>query len=157
MKGEIGSAVAMKANDQALGPLVSWRTEKIVTGEDEDGDLATATILSSEPVAGTTASAKASARAEIALNALDYAMASHAQEPPQGVEAPPRVCSSDKWKDELFRLGVLDRNAKNPRVPFQRLRESLIKTDLIGESCGWVWSKASGPGGYIRNERGSEI
>jgi hypothetical protein len=132
------------------GAITSFRMEGVVIGVDDDGDALTAGIVSAEPVAGTAASAKASARQDISLNALDCAMRDHSQEPPIGVEAPARVVSVDKWKAELHRLGVLIRDpdpaSSKGRVAFKRLKDGLTAAGLIGESCGWVWPSHGGVG-----------
>jgi hypothetical protein len=44
----------------------------------------------------------------------------------------------DHWRDELFRSGALDRDAKNPREPFRRLRDALACMQRIVERDGMV-------------------
>ena len=49
------------------------------------------------------------------------------------------VVDADKWRDELFSRGVLDRAAANPRKEFFRLREALVSKCLIGLRDELVW------------------
>jgi hypothetical protein len=43
------------------------------------------------------------------------------------------------WREELYRKGVLDRDAKSPREEFKRVRNSLHARTLIGVSDDLVW------------------
>jgi len=43
------------------------------------------------------------------------------------------VVPLDEWRADLFRLGVLDKDASNPREDFRRLKNGLIERGEIGE------------------------
>jgi hypothetical protein len=75
-----------------------------------------------------------------ALAALDEVVLSH------GVSTPPHLNLSsvkaadvERWKDELFARGIIDRKSKNPRTDFKRIKEGLADKALIGERDGIVW------------------
>jgi hypothetical protein len=50
-----------------------------------------------------------------------------------------RVAKIEAWRDELYRRGVLDREAKNPRAYFKQIRQSLQARQMIGERDGLIW------------------
>jgi hypothetical protein len=118
----VKTATVVKANDQPDGPLTSFSVQEIVLGVDEDGEPRVAGILSADVVAAPTAARKLSMRQDAALSALRRLGAIHV----------------DKWKEELFRCGTLDANAKNPREPFRRLKLELSDAGLIVEQDGIV-------------------
>ena len=43
------------------------------------------------------------------------------------------------WREELYRKGVLDRDAKSPREEFKRVRQQLQARSLIGVNGELVW------------------
>ena len=43
------------------------------------------------------------------------------------------------WREELYRKGVLDRDAKSPREEFKRIRTQLQARSLIGVNGELVW------------------
>jgi hypothetical protein len=43
------------------------------------------------------------------------------------------------WREELYRKGVLDRDAKSPREEFKRIRTQLQARSLIGVNDELVW------------------
>jgi len=44
------------------------------------------------------------------------------------------------WKEHLFKGGVLDKDASNPRRDFIRLKDQLTRKGAIGEWDGKVWA-----------------
>jgi hypothetical protein len=142
--GRVRTATVVKANDQSEGVLTSFAMQEIMTGVDEDGGALAVGILSAETLSIVPA-AKRSARQDIALNALDKALADNGQEPPAGADLPPvKVVRVEAWRDELFRCGVLERDAGNPRSAFKRLKDGLCAADQIVERDGFVWPMAPG-------------
>jgi len=127
---KIKIATITKANDQAEGVLTSFMGEEVVIGEDEDGDALVAFIVSAAAVqAPPEAASRLSDNQVNALDTLRAAIKEHGQKGAVAVHT---------WKEELFRRGVLDRDAPNPREPFRRLKGSLIKTQRIQEDNGMV-------------------
>ncbi|ARQ01710.1 AAA family ATPase [Pseudorhodoplanes sinuspersici] len=125
----VKTATVIKANDQPEGALTSFAGEVVNLGVDEDGDAVTAFILSMAAVAAPKATSRLSDRQVLALDALKTAIKEHGQAGAVAV---------DRWRDELFRIGVLDIEAKNPREPFRRLRDALARSQRIAESDGMV-------------------
>jgi hypothetical protein len=133
--GLVKTATVVKANDQPEGPLTSFSVQEIVLGVDEDGEPRVAGILSAEAANAQVGAPRLGKRQAAALDALR------------------RLGSIDvdAWREELFRCGILDRNAKNPREPFRRLKMDLSATGLIIERDGIVRPSEGGislcPGG----------
>jgi hypothetical protein len=83
-------------------------------------------------------SGAANARQNRALDALDEVTLSHGEPAPMDIKGVTAV-AVDRWRDELFARGVLDRAAKNPRTDFRRIKDQLADKFLIGERDGLVW------------------
>jgi hypothetical protein len=49
------------------------------------------------------------------------------------------VVQLNAWREELYRKGVLDREAKSPREEFKRVRNNLHARGLIGVNGELVW------------------
>ena len=73
-----------------------------------------------------------------ALDALDEVVLSHGEPAPFDIKGVTAV-AGDRWRDELFARGILDRAAKNPRTDFKRIKDQLANKFLIGERDGLVW------------------
>jgi hypothetical protein len=73
-----------------------------------------------------------------ALDALDEVALSHGESAPMDIRGVTAV-AVDRWRDELFARGILDRTAKNPRTDFKRIKDQLANKFLIGERDGLVW------------------
>jgi len=60
---------------------------------------------------------------------------------PPSLELPSRtvVVQINAWREELYCKGVLDRDAKNPREEFKRVRQQLQARGLIGVNGELVW------------------
>jgi len=137
--GAVKTATVIKANDQPEGDLASFEIESVKLGVDEDGDDITAGILSTR-VISPKAAKRLTDRQRLALDALRKAIEAHGQPLPlHTTNISVLAVALEKWKDELFRNGTLDRDAPNPRVPFKRLRDSLGADGHIVEDNGLVW------------------
>lgn len=139
--GDTKVAKIIKANDQEEGELTRFKLETFELGQDEDGDAITTAIVSAEAVEEVqTKSERIPDRHKLALAALDEAVLSHGEGAPLSLLLfDVKATKVDRWKDELFARGVLDRFAKNPRTDFRRLKESMAAQSLIGERDGLVW------------------
>jgi len=73
-----------------------------------------------------------------ALDALDAVVLSFGEPAPLDLKGVTTV-QVDRWREELFARGILDRAAKNPRTDFKRLKDQLANKFLIGERNGFVW------------------
>jgi AAA domain len=120
--GDIKSATVTKGNDQPEGLLTSWEGETVEIGKDEDGDAITTYIVSQRTVQAPASTARMSDRLSAALTTLNRLIGAHGQNGAVTVE---------RWREELFRSGVLDNNAKNPREAFRRVRVELLTAKRI--------------------------
>lgn len=124
------TATITKANDQAEGVLTSFMGEEVTVGTDADGDAMTAFIVSPVAVqASPEHASRLSDRQVLAMDALRNAIKEHGQRGAVAV---------DQWRDEMFRSGALDRNAKNPRADFKRVRDALVRLRRVVEENGMV-------------------
>ena len=57
-----------------------------------------------------------------------------------GILGNPCVLGAAVWLDEMFRRGVLDRDAKNPREDFARVKRALMARQFAGKRDGLVWA-----------------
>jgi hypothetical protein len=88
-----------------------------------------------------TAIRRATSRGRRSLAALDECAASSGNPPPANLELPGRtiVVQLNAWREELYRKGVLERDAKSPREEFKRVRNSLQARGLIGIRDDLAW------------------
>jgi hypothetical protein len=85
-------------------------------------------------------STSATPKQKRALAALDEVVLSHGEPVPAHLNLPgTKAASAERWKDELFARGVIDRKAKNPRTDFKRIKDGLADRAMIGERDGLVW------------------
>jgi hypothetical protein len=129
--------------DGPEGDVIASRLEQLELGADEDGDSITSCVII--PVDGDairpTPPRKLSDRQRLALDALAECAASTGQEPPNGSGLPAsiRTVALGDWRDQLYRSGVLDREAASPREDFRRLRNALQARKLVGATETLVW------------------
>ena len=109
--------------------LTTFAVEEITVGSDEDGEPLVIGILSTDAVSAVMPKARRTSRQDLALSALDRTIRDSGQEPPAGADIPPwlKVASVEQWRNELFRCGVLDRDAKNPRSAFKKLKTACCR------------------------------
>jgi hypothetical protein len=141
----IRTATVVKANDSEEGEGVAFTLDSVVIAKDSDGaDTTAPVVVPAEPSSGvvTKALRRMSDRHKLALTALTEAALSSGQPAPSAYQLPADilVVPADKWRDELFRRGVLDKTAPNPRQDFKRIRESLAARSLIGMRDENVWA-----------------
>ena len=137
----IKSAVVTKANDQPLGPLTSFQLEPFDFGPDEDGDPFRTYIVAKEIVTGAVSKHHLNDKQQLGLEALAEAILKHGIELPSSYRLPVGLKSvtADQWRDELYRLKVLDKSTKNPTSRFSELRQALQRKHVIGVSDELVW------------------
>ena len=79
-------------------------------------------------------------RSKLALHALDEAVLSYGEPAPPSLHLyDVKAVSIERWKDELFARGIIDREAKNPRTDLKRIKDALAASSLVGERDGLVW------------------
>jgi hypothetical protein len=140
--GEIIVTVEL-AKDFAEGTEIVSRLDPVELGTDADGDPITSLVVL--PVEGRiqrrTVTRKLSPRQQLALAALDECAASGGTPAPADLGLPARtvVVQLNAWREELYRKGVLDRDAKSPREEFKRVRQQLQARNLIAVHDHLVW------------------
>jgi hypothetical protein len=90
---------------------------------------------------GAAESGNVTARQRLALDALDEVVLSSGKPLPASPEYPSGLTGvdADLWRKELFARNLLDKDAKNPRSDFKRVRDGLAAASLIGQRNGLVW------------------
>jgi hypothetical protein len=142
----IRTATVVKANDSEEGASIAFTLESVTIGVDSDGIETTAPIVvpADAPTekASTSPKGKMSDRQRLALKALTDATLTSGKPAPAAYQLPAgiQVVPGDDWREELFRRGILERAAANPRADFKRIRESLAARNLIGVRNDDVWA-----------------
>jgi AAA domain len=140
--GEVIVTVEL-AKDFAEGTEIVSQLEPVELGTDADGDPITSLIVlaAERSSANRTNTRKLSDRQRLALAALDECAASRGTLAPASLELPARtvVVQLSAWREELYRKGVLDREAKSPREEFKRVRQQLQARGLIGVHDAVLW------------------
>jgi len=140
--GEVIVTVEL-AKDFAEGTEVVSRLERVDLGMDADGDPITSLVVLpvEGPIQRRAVTRKLTDRQRLALAALDECAANDGTPAPASMQLPARtvVVQRNAWREELFRKGVLDRDAKSPREEFKRVRMQLQARALIGVNGELVW------------------
>jgi hypothetical protein len=129
--------------DGPEGDAIASRLEAIEVGIDSDGEQITSCVV--VPVEGDVGrpapARKLSDRQRLALDALTDCAADHGKPPPDAFRLPTGLLAIElnQWRDELYSRGVIERDAKNPREDFRRVRNSLQARKLIGARDNLVW------------------
>jgi AAA domain-containing protein len=131
------------AKDFAEGTEIVSRLERVELGNDADGDpISSLVVLPVEgPIQRLAVTRKLSPRQQLAIAALNECAASGGIPAPPTLQLPARtvVVQLNAWREELYRKGVLDRDAKSPREEFKRVRMRLQTRGLIGINRDVVW------------------
>jgi len=140
--GEVIVTVEL-AKDFAEGTEIVSRLEPVELGADADGDPITSLVVvpsEGSPTKRAT-TRKLSDRQRLALAALDECACNLGKAAPASFQLPAgiKVVPLAAWRDELYAKGVLDRDAKNPREEFKRVRMQLQARSLIGVKDELVW------------------
>lgn len=120
--------------------------ENVTVGQDSDGAEITSCVV--VPVDGPPARQQTSRqlndRQRLALDALAECLSERGASPPASLELPSgiKVVNVADWRTEMYRRGVLDNEAKNPRQDFKRLCHQLQDRKEIGLIDELVWRAA---------------
>ncbi len=78
---------------------------------------------------------------------LNNVLADHGKPAPDPKHYPAgaTVVDVSLWRESLFKAGVLDPKAKNPRADFKRLKDQLAERGLIGEWNNLMWAVHPNP------------
>jgi len=132
-----------RMKDGPEGDQIVSRLEVVEVGLDADGDALTSCAVL--PVEGVQVrpdiNRKLSDRQKLALDALAQCAADRGKPPPQtlGLPAGLLAVSLIEWRQELLARNVIDRDGKNPRQDFSRIRSSLQARSMIGVRDELVW------------------
>lgn len=139
-------AVLEKSNDTIEGAKLAFSLESVLLHRDENTcEETTAPIIvprdGAVPEAQASAARKLSDRQKLALDALADCAVEQGAAPPAAFGLPNglRCVKVTEWREEVFRKGVIDRDAANPREDFKRVKNALAARHLIGERDGFVW------------------
>jgi hypothetical protein len=129
--------------DGAEGDVIMSRLEQVDLGIDEDGEPVNSCVV--VPVEGSPVRAQAkrklSDRQQLAIDALNEALATSGKAPPAGLQLPATTIAVpiETWRTEVFARGAIDKNAANPREDFSRVRNQLHARHIIGIRNDFVW------------------
>jgi hypothetical protein len=132
-----------KARDGIEGPISPFTLTFVPLGTDPDGDDFGTCIV--EPMDAEAVRSdggrKLSNRQRLALIALTECAASCGNPVPPELGLPAGLIAVilDQWRNELYRRSIIDRDAKNPRQDFRRVREALQARALIGAHENLAW------------------
>jgi hypothetical protein len=130
--------------DGAEGETFGSVLRVVDVGQDEDGDPISSCIL--EPAeASKPQAAKLTGRKRRGLEVLHDLLVDHGEPSPGGKNYPRSalVVPVDLWREHLFKAGVLDKKAANPRQDYRRLKNDLADRGAIREWDGHIWTTKS--------------
>jgi len=135
----LGKITCLKSKDDGdqWSQCVEYKKIELPAGK---SSLVVESVFDEEKTPPSKPTKPVSNRSKLALAALDEAVLSF------GRPAPPslhfydvKAVEVEKWRDELFARGILDRAAKNPRTDLKRIKDALAANSLIGERDGLIW------------------
>jgi AAA domain len=136
--------------DGEEGEVIASKLETVIVGKNQDGDDITSCVIVpiddfDEPT-DAKKPRKLSDRDSLSLAALDEVTLAEGKHAPPSMQLPTavRVVPVEAWRAEVLVRGIIDRESKNPRVDFNRIKTKLTGRGLIGERDGLVW-KVSQP------------
>jgi hypothetical protein len=106
--------------------------------EDGKSSLVVGDVTTEDDRSKSPSATDATPRQRRALDAMDEVALSHGEPPPIDIKGVIAV-AVDRWRDELFSRGILDKAAKNPRTDFKRIKDQLANKFLIAERDGLIW------------------
>lgn len=138
----IATATVRKQRDDGAGDAFAFRLEPVPLGYDADGDEVTScVVVEAEAEPSRRGQPKLSDRQRLALKALDDCLLDAGKPTPGGAHYPQgvRVVSKDLWRSYLFKAGVLDEEAANPRSDFKKLFDALCAKKCMGAWGDLLW------------------
>ncbi|MGY6568650.1 MAG: AAA family ATPase [Salinarimonas sp.] len=140
--GEFRTLEIDKVNDGPDDVKFTYRLRSVQIGYDhEAGEATTAPVVEAAQGEAPKAHKPLPARYRQALDALREAIGEHGKEPPEAMQLAKDVkaVEIDKWRAEILARGIIDREAKNPRTDFSRIKTALKDRTIISERNGLVW------------------
>lgn len=140
--GTVRTAVVVKANDSEEGQRIAFTLESIVIGQDDDGETTAPVVIPADSNAtAPKPTRRLTDRQRNALDALAEVSVTVGKPAPTNLQLPARtiVVPMTAWREELLSRQVIERDAKNPREDFKRVREQLQARRLIGIHDDLIW------------------
>lgn len=143
-KDKAGNALATveEMKDGEDGEVIASRLVMVQVGNDSDGDPITSCIVEPVDASEVKKTTTLNLRQRRAMDVLHDVLVDYGQSSPGGKHYPSggSIVPVDTWREHLFKAGVLDEDAKNPRTDFKRLYDALLdKSQIrIWESQMWV-------------------
>jgi hypothetical protein len=139
-KNVIATVEYMKEGPE--GDVIVSRLEKVVVGQDEDGDEISSMVV--EPADGAQikrAPKELPAAVRTALRALREALDEGGYRSLDRTNVPPdlNVVTVDQWRERCFRCGISDAGDRARYQAFQRARERLIKEKIVAAWGDETW------------------
>jgi hypothetical protein len=138
--GAVRTAKVVKANDSEEGESVTFTIESVTIHE--DGTTAPIAVPADPTLAKlATTNRRIPDRAKVSLEALTETLLNHGTPAPHSFGLPPgmKAVTLDQWRDELCSRSILDRDDKNHRRDFGRIRDQLAARQAIGVRDSVVW------------------
>jgi hypothetical protein len=142
------TAKIVKANDQGEEMLTTFGAETIIVGHDEDGAPRTANIVASRAVREAPKEKPTPFKQVRAMDDLKRVLGVHGRDVQTAAGTVVKGVALEEWKQEMIESGTIDREARNKRDAFSRIKNAMVK-DLIEERSGYVWPLP--PGGMFFN------
>jgi hypothetical protein len=138
------AATLEKSNDAAEGAKLAFTLASIELHRDADtGQVTTAPVVEAVDATSEEPSPtrKLSDRQRVALEVLADSTIEKGEKPPADFGLPNGLLAVKiaDWRAEIYRRGIIDRDAPNPREDFKRVKIALAARHLIGERDGLVW------------------
>jgi AAA domain len=132
-----------KANDLVDKPAFAFEIKSVTIHINPETNIETTApvLLPVDLPSRPAPSRRLSDRQRLAIAALDECAANVGQTAPTSLLLPAStiVVPANAWRDELYRRGVIEKDAANPRKDFQRVREQLHARQIIGVLNELVW------------------
>lgn len=135
--------VAKQRDISGDGEEVLFNLRLVTLGYDTAGNEVVSCVTAASPVTSKNVTDRAPLRGagQLAYTQLLNCMSEAGRPAPADSHYPHGavVVKSSLWLEYLKKAGVVDSEAKNPRVPWQRIRETLIEHRYIGIWGEFVW------------------
>lgn len=136
-------ATLEKSNDAIEGAKLLFNLDSVEIHRDQTGEITSAPVVvpSDDDAYQVPPHKKLSKRQQLALETLSNCILDRGEPSPEKFKLPAgiKVVAVDTWRAEMFSRGVLDRQAKNPREDFRRVKIDLQARHLIAEQDDLIW------------------
>jgi len=140
---KIATASVRKQRDGEEDQEFSFKLQRVVLGEDNDGDpITTCVVIPVESVDNPVPKTRVTGATKVALDLLKRAIADAGEAPPPSNQIPGhvRVVRSSLWKAYCEKGQIADGETPDAiRKAFKRAAERLQAAEIIGVHDEWVW------------------